>query len=90
MNKISTSISKSSQKSYCTSHRDEFVKPEVRPTGRFWRFGGKHSHRSCRLKDSTCHKCSAVGHIASKYNIRFKKAHHVDDGDASDSESEGE
>ena len=30
-----------------------------------------------------------MGHIASKCNTRFKKAHHVDDGDVSDSESEG-
>ena len=46
--------------------------------------------KSCRLKDSKCHKCSSMGHIASKCNTRFKKAHHVDNGDASDSESEGE
>ena len=30
------------------------------------------------------------GHIASKCNTRFKKAHHPDDGDVRDSESEGE
>jgi len=31
-----------------------------------------------------------VGHIASKCNTRFKEAYHVDDGDVSNSESDGE
>ena len=31
-----------------------------------------------------------MGDFASKCNTRFKKTHQVDDGDASDSESEGE
>ena len=31
-----------------------------------------------------------MGHIASKCNTRFKKAHHLDDGDESDLEPEGE
>ena len=44
MNKISTSKNKSSQKSYCRSHKDEFAEPEVRPAGRCWHCGGKHSH----------------------------------------------
>ena len=90
VNKISISKNKSSQISYCKSHKDEFAELEMRPAGRCWRCGGKHCHRLCRFKDSKCHKCSAVGYIASKCNTRFKKALHVDDGDASDSESDGE
>ena len=81
VNQISTLKKKSSHKSYCKSHKDEFVELEMRPAGRC---GGKHNQKSCRLKDSKCYKCSAVGHIASKCNTRLKKAHHVDDGDVSD------
>jgi len=90
VNQISTLKKKSSHKSYCKSHKDEFAEPEMRPAGRCWRCGGKHNQKSCRFKDSKCYKCSAVGHIASKCNARFKEAHHVDDGDVSNSESDGE
>jgi len=88
--KVSTSKNMSSQKSYSKSHIDQFVEPDVKPAGRCSRIGGKHSHRSCQFKDSKCHKCSTVGHIACQCNSRFKKIRHVDDGVASESDSEGE
>ena len=91
VNTISTSKNNSRQKSYCKSHKDDFAEPEVKLAGLFWHCGDQYSHRSCRrLKNSKCYICSAVGHIASKCNTRFKKAHYVDDYEASDSESEGE
>ena len=90
VNQISTLKENLSHKSYCKPRKDDFAEPEMRPAGRCWRCGGKHNQRSCRFKDNKCYKCSAVGHIASKCNTRFKKTHHIDDGDVSDSESESE
>ena len=82
VNKVSTSKTKSSQKSFSKHRKDEIAEPKVKPARRCWRCGGKHSHRTCRFKDSKCYTCSTVGHIASQCN-RFKKTHHVNDGDAS-------
>ena len=63
---------------------------EVKPAGCWWRCGCKHNNKSFQLKDSKRLEYSAVGHIGSKCNIRFKKKYHVDDRDANVSESEGE
>ncbi len=46
----------------------------IPPQGDCYRCGGKHRSRECRFKDSKCHHCQKIGHLARCCRLKAQQA----------------